>query len=149
MTAVGTEGEKDINKRVKGEKEKEHYKGLEKEFALMSTKIPQVDGTLGGIGKSWLLKYQGDVYPKDFFTFKGRKLKPPRYYDRLYMRDCADNEMEYATWQDYENIKENRKENQKDYTQHELYEKWHHKKLITRALLRRFENGEIEGYGDG
>jgi hypothetical protein len=37
-----------------------------------------------GIGADWLEKYETDVYPHDYVIVKGRKFKPPRYYDKLY-----------------------------------------------------------------
>ena len=52
------------------------YEGKQKEFALMSRRP--------GLGRAWYEKYKGDCYPKDFVTHKGKKLKPPRYYDYLY-----------------------------------------------------------------
>ncbi|QXP08656.1 MAG: replication initiator protein [Arizlama microvirus] len=68
-----------VTKKLTGkpaeEKIKEHYGEKEKEFALMSRRY--------GIGHGWLEKYQSDVYPKDFFTLKGAKMRPPRYYDNI------------------------------------------------------------------
>lgn len=37
-----------------------------------------------GIGRPWLDKYVGDVYPKDYFTIQGRELSPPRFYDNFF-----------------------------------------------------------------
>lgn len=38
------------------------------------------------IGKEWLQQYHGDIYNanKDFVLHKGRKLRPPKYYDKIY-----------------------------------------------------------------
>jgi len=39
------------------------------------------------IGKTWLDKYEKDVYPRDeVATYHGPAYKPPRYYDKLYER---------------------------------------------------------------
>ena len=35
-----------------------------------------------GIGYGWISKYTRDVYPKDFTTVRGVKMRPPRYYDK-------------------------------------------------------------------
>lgn len=35
------------------------------------------------IGKRWFDTYQQDCYPSDFLTYKGKKLRVPRYYDKL------------------------------------------------------------------
>lgn len=62
-------------KKITGELAPDHYKGKLPEFALMSRKP--------GIGATWFEKYTSDVYPKDFFTIKGIKYRPSRYYDTL------------------------------------------------------------------
>jgi hypothetical protein len=36
-----------------------------------------------GIGHEWFMDYWRDVYPKDFVSMGGRKIQPPKYYDRL------------------------------------------------------------------
>lgn len=45
------------------------------EYATMS-KNPAV-------GKAWFEQFKGDVYPKDYVTINGRKMKPPKYYDKM------------------------------------------------------------------
>ena len=52
-----------------------------------------------GIGKKWFEKYRNDVYPKDFITVNGKKIQPPKYYDKLLEQD---NEF------DFDQIKEER-----------------------------------------
>lgn len=46
------------------------------EFTKMSLKP--------GIGSDWLDKYKSDVYPNDYVVINGKKVKPPRYYDKKY-----------------------------------------------------------------
>jgi len=36
------------------------------------------------IGKGWIEKFYDDVYPRDEIIIRGKILKPPKYYDRLY-----------------------------------------------------------------
>lgn len=73
-----------VMKKVNGKKADEHYRRtdaegndywLVPEFAHMSRKP--------GIGKNWFEEFQTDVYPHDYVVIDGRKLKPPRYYDKL------------------------------------------------------------------
>lgn len=52
-----------------------------------------------GIGKKWFDQFKSDVYPKDFITVNGKKVRPPKYYDKLYES--------YDPF-DYDNIKEQR-----------------------------------------
>lgn len=35
-----------------------------------------------GIGYNWIDTYTSDVYPKDYTTINGIKMRPPRYYDK-------------------------------------------------------------------
>lgn len=37
-----------------------------------------------GIGSGWFNKYTSDVFPLDEVILKGKKLKPPKYYNTLY-----------------------------------------------------------------
>lgn len=55
---------------------------VEPEFNLMSRRP--------GIGKPWLDRYMSDVYPGDFVVVRGRKMKPPRYYDDQYGKMFVD-----------------------------------------------------------
>lgn len=69
-----------IQKKITGKMAEKHYEGKLPEFALMSR-----GGRQGrGLAYEWFAKYSTDVYPKDFTTIKGRKHRPPRYYDKLY-----------------------------------------------------------------
>ena len=36
-----------------------------------------------GIAAGWFEKFGSDVYPGDFVVIRGRKMRPPRYYDNL------------------------------------------------------------------
>ena len=48
---------------------------LEPEYATMSLKP--------AIGKTWFDEFEGDCYPSDFITSKGKKFRVPKYYDKL------------------------------------------------------------------
>jgi hypothetical protein len=47
-----------------------------------------------GIGKPWLEKFSRDVYPSDFVTLRGRKFRPPRYYDKVMANSDKDADRE-------------------------------------------------------
>jgi hypothetical protein len=72
-------------KKITGDKAPEHYNDREPEFALMS-RMP-------GLGKKWIEKYLRDVYPKDFVTINGIKMRPPRYFDD-YLKELHPEEFE-------------------------------------------------------
>lgn len=88
-----------VQKKVTGKCADAHYQGKIPEFALMSR-----GGRSGhGIAYDWFQEYSTDVYPKDFVTIKGRRERPPRYYDSLYESSDPDimlsikaNRAEYA-----------------------------------------------------
>jgi hypothetical protein len=39
-----------------------------------------------GIGADWLKKYKSDVYPHDYVVVRGKKMKPPKAYDKMYKK---------------------------------------------------------------
>ncbi len=47
---------------------------LEPEFARMSLRP--------ALGRRWIERHWGDVYPRDFVVIDGYEAKPPRYYDK-------------------------------------------------------------------
>jgi hypothetical protein len=52
---------------------------LKPEFNKMSLKP--------GIGYEWYKKYTSDVYPNDYVVIRGKKVKPPKFYDKKYKTD--------------------------------------------------------------
>lgn len=40
-----------------------------------------------GIGARWLEKWSTDVYPHDYVIINGKKVKPPKYYDKKYAQE--------------------------------------------------------------
>lgn len=65
-----------ITKKITGPKADEHYQGREPEYTNMSRRP--------GIGRDWIDKYKEDVYPHDFVVMRNKKMRPPRYYDKVY-----------------------------------------------------------------
>ena len=81
-----------VQKKINGKKKDEHYQienpvcpktgeyrtHRQQEFSLMSRKP--------GIASDWLTHYKDDVYPSDYITINGRKIRPPKAYDKIYER---------------------------------------------------------------
>jgi len=71
-----------IMKKIKGESQAAqemaaaHYRGRTPEYSTMSRRP--------GLGAGWYEKYKGDLYPKDFTVIRGKKIKIPKYYDKLH-----------------------------------------------------------------
>lgn len=91
-----------IMKKVLGDNADEHYIRVDidtgecfqikPEYTTMSRRP--------GIGKGWYDVYGSDVYPRDEVVLRGKKMKPPKYYDGLY---------ELTDSHDYERLKIRRK----------------------------------------
>jgi len=70
-----------IMKKINGDLAENHYvqhqtgEILLPEYTTMSRRP--------GIGKDYLNKYFDDIYPHDHVIMNGKKLKPPRYYDKI------------------------------------------------------------------
>lgn len=75
-----------VMKKINGKLKEEHYRtympdtgeiiDLKPEYSTMSRRP--------GIGKKYFDKYYTDMYPSDNVVINGRKLPPPKYYDRQY-----------------------------------------------------------------
>ncbi len=63
---------------------KQHYRQVDLETGEFNDLDPEYSTMSRNIGKEWFLKYQSDVYPKDYVTYRGEKFRPPKFYDRLY-----------------------------------------------------------------
>ena len=116
-----------VTKKITGDKAQAHYQGRNPEYVTMSRRP--------GIGKPWFEKYKTDVYPKDFVTVREKKMKPPKYYQKLY---------EHTNPSEFDKIKIKRKkkakENALDNTPERLHVKETVKKLNLKQLKRSYEN---------
>lgn len=61
-------------KKITGDKAAEHYKGKEPEFGRMSRRP--------GIGAEWFNKYKEQTINHDNVIVNGKKVKPPKFYDK-------------------------------------------------------------------
>jgi len=62
-----------VIKKITGDEKESHYKGKKQEYITMSRRP--------GIGDQWYKKWSEEVYPDDFVIIRGKKMKPPKYYD--------------------------------------------------------------------
>lgn len=66
-------------KKVTGSAAADHYAGRAPEYATMSRRP--------GIGAGWYERFKADVYPSDFVVRAGRRMRPPKAYDRYLERE--------------------------------------------------------------
>lgn len=73
-------------KKITGKKSKLHYMRVDDTTGECHELLPEyiTMSRRPGLAREWIEKNTSDVYPKDFVTHKGRKFKPPKYYDRIY-----------------------------------------------------------------
>lgn len=77
-----------ITKKVTGPQQDHHYEHVTSDGEILKRKPEYVTmSRRPGIASRWFQKFSSDVYPSDFIVMRERKLKPPRYYDRLYEID--------------------------------------------------------------
>jgi len=75
-----------ITKKITGASAEAHYENINPETGEISSLKPEYTtmSRRPGLGASWLEKYLSDVYPGDFVVIRGKKMKPPKYYDSIY-----------------------------------------------------------------
>jgi len=78
-----------IMKKVTGQNAKEHYKQTDQETGEITKRKPEFNkmSLKPGIGYDWYKKYKTDVYPHDYVIINGKKVKPPKFYDKKYKSD--------------------------------------------------------------
>jgi hypothetical protein len=78
-----------IMKKVTGHNSKQHYIQTDSETGEITTRKPEFNkmSLKPGIGYDWYKTYKNDVYPHDYIIIKGKKVKPPKFYDKKYKMD--------------------------------------------------------------
>ena len=73
-------------KKITGRAAQEHYETVVEETGEVIQRQPEfaVMSRRPGIAREWFAKYRDDVFPHDDVIIKGRQIKPPRYYDKLF-----------------------------------------------------------------
>lgn len=116
-----------ITKKVTGDRADAHYGDRRPEYTTMSRRP--------GIGKGWFERFASDVFPSDEVVVRGKEMKPPKYYDRLF---------EVAYPSDYAKVKLKRTIEGKFFSQLEpetrLSVREEVKNLTFKLLKRGYEN---------
>lgn len=90
-----------IQKKITGKAAVFHYNDFDIDTGeIIRERLPEYTTMSKGIGKSFFEKYTADVYNFDHVIMKGKELRPPKYYDRLY---------ELHSPEDFEKIKIDRR----------------------------------------
>ncbi len=75
-----------IMKKVTGKNAFEHYQEIDPDTGEITNRTPEFTkmSLKPGIGYEWYKQYTSDVYPHDYVVVRGKKVKPPKYYDKKY-----------------------------------------------------------------
>jgi hypothetical protein len=77
-----------IMKKITGKKQDEHYTKIDQDTGEIVKRVPEFNkmSLKPGIGADWYKKFKSDVYPNDYVVVKGKKMKPPKAYDKMYKK---------------------------------------------------------------
>lgn len=106
-----------IMKKITGEQSIDHYNTINYQTGeILAERKPEyvTMSRRPGIGKLWFEKFKTDVYPDDFVVLRGKRLKPPKYYNAQY-------EMVYPS--DYAKLKSKRIAGAKAHADNNTYER--------------------------
>jgi len=75
-----------IMKKITGEKAESHYNPYDPETGEVFTRKPEyiTMSRRPGIASGWLEKYADDVIHHDFCVINDKKVRPPKYYDKIF-----------------------------------------------------------------
>jgi len=75
-----------VMKKVNGKSANDHYHWVDPASGEVFLRKPEFAkySLKPGIGSAWFEKYHASVFPHDYVIFNGKKVRPPRYYDKLY-----------------------------------------------------------------
>lgn len=117
-----------VMKKVTGEKAAEHYEVCNPETGLITQVEPEYStmSLKPGIGQAWYDRYRDEVFPNDYVIIRGRKMRPPRYYDTLYERSSKSA---------LEGVKQSRRVKGKAYAHDNTTDRLRAKEAVKRAQL--------------
>lgn len=80
-----------VMKKITGDLAKTHYTWIDTD-GVITERTPEYNrmSLRPAIGKNWLAKFGSDVYPSDEVIERGRRIKPPRYYDKQFQEQQPD-----------------------------------------------------------
>lgn len=74
-----------IMKKVNGDLAAQHYEYVTEDGEIVDRRPEFTKMSLKpGIGYQWYDQYKTDVYPHDYVVVNGRKVRPPRFYDKKF-----------------------------------------------------------------
>jgi hypothetical protein len=121
-----------IMQKQTGNVDKNHYTYCDLKTGELVTLKPEYNkmSLKPGIGADWYKKYKNDVYPHDFVEIRGKKCRPPRYYDKLY---ASENPYEW------DELLYAREKQAKLHPEEKTLERLQVKETVTKAKLKKLK----------
>lgn len=92
-----------VMKKMNGKLAKAHYERIDPLSGEIIRKHPEYNRMSKGIGKTWIEKYQADVYPHGKTVVNGREINAPRYYDKQFAKLNEQTFQDETQWTRQEN----------------------------------------------
>jgi len=121
-----------IMKKQTGKESEKYYQYSDLETGEIVQMTPEFNkmSLKPAIGLNWYKKYKNDVFPHDYVVLRGQKIKPPKYYDKLYKNDNP---------YEYEKIITNREIGAKINHADNTYDRLAVKEQVVKAKLRKLK----------
>lgn len=117
-----------IMKKINGDQAESHYIWIDPETGEIHKRKPEYTtmSRRPGIAKDWFKKFSSDVYPDDFIVMRGKKMRPPKFYD---------SQFEILSPGEYEKIKNTRKRNSLKHVDNNTPERLHVREVVQKSRL--------------
>lgn len=120
-----------VMKKVNGAAADEHYSFVDDD-GVVHKRLPEYTdmSRRPGIGAGWFDRFCSDVYPDDFVVVNGKKVRPPRFYDKQF-------ELRYPS--DFEALKKARKASLRDHAENNTPDRLRVRERVLSARLQRLK----------
>lgn len=121
-----------MQKQTGKDVDKNHYTYCDLKTGELIKLLPEYNNMSlkPGIGADWYKKYKNDVYPHDYVELRGQKIKPPKFYDKLYSKENP---------YEYDQLLYNREKQAKLRPEEHSYERLLVKETVTKAKLQKLK----------
>jgi len=121
-----------MQKQTGKDVDKNHYTYCDIQTGELIKLLPEYNNMSlkPGIGADWYKKYKNDVYPHDYVELRGQKIKPPKFYDKLFAKENP---------YEYDQILYNREKQAKLRPEEHSYERLLVKETVTKAKLQKLK----------
>lgn len=127
-----------VMKKITGQQARDHYQVIDESTGEISWRVPEFNhmSLKPGIGANWISRFRGDVYPEGSHVVRGRKCRPPRYYDKLFAKWDPDG---------YEALQFGRERVAMAQAANNTDARLRVREKVARAKLAQFRSREIDG----